>query len=248
MSAPSSPTERSPLLAAPGNAGSSTSSPSRPSYRQRALSRASGNPLPQPDSPVLGNGNVDLPVTEYGAAEQAADAAEEEGDLDPVAALQLRRKQRARRLLWRRVLAAVLLFLLISGIVLAIVLPLTIGRRGGAGGRKDKDVPDLTKLPPPKPGGRNPSYLVSGWGGAVASEEERCSKIGVESALSSLFSGFSRPRVLTITSSSSPRKRNGNGRRHRNRPLRRRCQLVLLRNWRRRLPRPSPTVSSHSQL
>ncbi|GAA5822503.1 hypothetical protein JCM11251_006360 [Rhodosporidiobolus azoricus] len=200
MSAPSSPTltDRSPLLPVPGH---STSSPSRPSYRQRALSRASGNPLPPSDSsPVLGNG-LDLPgaTTEYGATEQAAnggvDAAAggreggygtaENGELDPVTALHNRRRQRARRQLFRRILAGILFFLLLAGIILAIVLPLTIGRRGGGGGGggkkgKDKDVPDFTKLPPPKPGARNPSYLVTGWEGAVASEEERCSKIGVD--------------------------------------------------------------------
>ncbi|GAA5937568.1 hypothetical protein JCM10213_008396 [Rhodosporidiobolus nylandii] len=154
MSAPSSPveppTERSPLL--------TTGSPARPSYRQRALSRASGNPLPlAPDSPVFNGNGGELP-------ELAADA-----------------RARRRRTLVKRAVLALLVFLLVAGIVLSIVLPLTIGRRGKKGGRgEDKKVPDMTKLPPPKPGARNPAYMVSGWEGAVASEEERCSKIGVE--------------------------------------------------------------------
>lgn len=42
------------------------------------------------------------------------------------------------------------------------------------------DTPDFSKLPPPQPGGRNPSYLSSGWGGAVASEVDVCSEIGIE--------------------------------------------------------------------
>lgn len=86
-----------------------------------------------------------------------------------------------------------LLFLLTAGVVLAIVLPLTIGRRGGGGNHGDdrdgddqdgnkgrKDTPDMTHLPPPKAGARNPSYLVSGSNGAVASEEQRCSDIGID--------------------------------------------------------------------
>ncbi|GAA5864975.1 hypothetical protein JCM8547_004257 [Rhodosporidiobolus lusitaniae] len=161
MSAPSSPVdERSPLLLPTST--SSTGSPSRPSYRQRALSRASGNPLPlaSPDSPQLSTS--ELPS-------------------DPAtAAFDQQARERRRRLLLRRALLCILAFLLVSGIVLAIVLPLTIGRRGGGGGKKEKDVPDMTKLPPPQPGGRNPSYLESGYGGAVATEEERCSKIGVD--------------------------------------------------------------------
>ncbi|GAA5917932.1 hypothetical protein JCM5296_007002 [Sporobolomyces johnsonii] len=145
--AASSDTERTPLL-----------SPSpRPSYRQRALSRASGNPLPLAPS-----------------------------SSDPDEALSAQRALTLRRRL-KTALLAVLAFLLVSGIVLAIVLPLTIGRRGkggggGGGGGKKGDTPDFTKLPEPKPGGRNPSYLVSGWEGAVASEEGRCSQIGVDVA------------------------------------------------------------------
>ncbi|CEQ40121.1 SPOSA6832_01714 [Sporobolomyces salmonicolor] len=140
---PSSDTERTPLL-----------SPSpRPSYRQRALSRASGNPLPL-----------------------AASSSDPDEALSAQRALTLRRRLKTT-------LLAVLAFLLVSGIVLAIVLPLTIGRRGkggGGGDGKKGDTPDFTELPKPKPGGRNPSYLVSGWEGAVATEEGRCSQIGVD--------------------------------------------------------------------
>ncbi|GAA6031241.1 hypothetical protein JCM8097_005563 [Rhodosporidiobolus ruineniae] len=163
MSAPSSPTERSPLLAP---SGPSTSSPSRPSYRQRALSRASGNPLPLSPSPS------DAPALP--GAEADTSAAELAADL---------RVRARRRALLKRLALCLVAFLLVAGIVLAIVLPLTIGRRGKGGGNKggeDRKVPDMTKLPPPQPGGRNPAYLKSGWNGAVATEEERCSQIGVE--------------------------------------------------------------------
>lgn len=93
--------------------------------------------------------------------------------------------------------------MLISGIVLAIVLPLTIGRRGGGGKRnEDKKVPDMTHLPPPTPGGRNPAYMVNGYGGAVATEEERCSQIGVDSAFPSPFPpfavSFANPRTPAV--------------------------------------------------
>jgi gamma-glutamyltranspeptidase/glutathione hydrolase/leukotriene-C4 hydrolase len=146
----SSENERSPLL-------------SRPSYRQRALSRASGNPLPP------GTGSVDAPYTVSQAEQEAAE---------------IERGKYLRRRRTKIGLVVVLGFLLISGIVLAIVLPLTIGRRGR--GRNDdndgdgKDTPDFTRLPPPKAGLRNPNYLVNGWNGAVASEEERCSQIGID--------------------------------------------------------------------
>ncbi|GAA5974498.1 hypothetical protein JCM11641_002057 [Rhodosporidiobolus odoratus] len=169
MSAPTSPhTERSPLLA-PSSSSPSSASPARPSYRQRALSRASGNPLPLvngnggPDSPTLSsNGHGDLPY--FNA-----------NDPDNLS---------KRKLLFRRLIFALLAFLLLAGIVLSIVLPLTIGRHGGGGGKgnKGQDKPDYTKLPPPNQGGgeRNPAYMVSGYQGAVASEEGRCSQIGVD--------------------------------------------------------------------
>ncbi|BGP09746.1 hypothetical protein JCM10049v2_005619 [Rhodotorula toruloides] len=170
--------ERTPLLAPPPlpsdssappspNGSTATLSPSasRPSYRQRALSRASGNPLPLAAGPT-----DDDPAVLAEAEAEVAIA-----------------RRRARRRVWaKRVLLGVLGFLLLAGIVLSIVLPLTVGRRGrgggggGEGGKKKKDTPDMTHLPPPKPGARNPSYLVSGWNGAVASEEERCSRMGVD--------------------------------------------------------------------
>lgn len=173
--------ERTPLLAPPPlpsdssappspNGSTATLSPSasRPSYRQRALSRASGNPLPLAAGPT-----DDDPAVLAEAEAEVAIA-----------------RRRARRRVWaKRVLLGVLGFLLLAGIVLSIVLPLTVGRRGrgggggGEGGKKKKDTPDMTHLPPPKPGARNPSYLVSGWNGAVASEEERCSRMGVDGAV-----------------------------------------------------------------
>lgn len=42
------------------------------------------------------------------------------------------------------------------------------------------DTPDFTKLPGPKPGLRNPNYLVSSLHGAVASEVGICSEIGTQ--------------------------------------------------------------------
>ncbi|GJN92777.1 hypothetical protein Rhopal_005815-T1 [Rhodotorula paludigena] len=164
-SPPAADSERAPLL-------SSTLSPQRPSYRQRALSRASGNPLPTAADPDAANGGAlpaSSPSLEVATAEELA---------------LHRRAVRARRL--RALALCLLAFLLVAGIVLSIVLPLTIGRRGGGGGGgsgggdKKKDTPDMTKLPPPKPGARNPAYLLSGWNGAVASEEGRCSQIGVD--------------------------------------------------------------------
>ncbi|GAA5968400.1 hypothetical protein JCM3765_000447 [Sporobolomyces pararoseus] len=146
----SSENERSPLL-------------SRPSYRQRALSRASGNPLPP------GVGGVDGTYSVSAAEQEAAE---------------IERGKYLRRRRTKIGIVVVLGFLLVSGIVLAIVLPLTIGRRGRGKNNDDdgdgKDTPDFTRLPAPKPGLRNPNYLVNGWNGAVASEEERCSQIGVD--------------------------------------------------------------------
>ncbi|BGP56748.1 hypothetical protein JCM8202v2_004378 [Rhodotorula sphaerocarpa] len=172
--------------------------PVRPSYRQRALSRASGNPLPAAAMAASTN--------DYGATHSADDPADDADVNSPLLAReeavgpvdereQARVEEQAmriRRKRWiARGLACSLFFLLTAGIVLAIVLPLTIGRRGkhggddsdgggGKGKRGRKDTPDMTHLPPPKPGARNPSYLVSGWNGAVASEEQRCSDIGAD--------------------------------------------------------------------
>ncbi|GAA6061308.1 hypothetical protein JCM10212_005422 [Sporobolomyces blumeae] len=136
----------------------------RPSYRQRALSRASGNPLPL-------------------ASDAAANGSASGGDDEEDRMAEIARGQQLRRRRVKVALGAILALILVAGIVLAIVLPLTIGRRGRGGGQGDdsgrKDTPDFTRLPAPKPGLRNPNYLVSGWHGAVASEEERCSEIGV---------------------------------------------------------------------
>ncbi|GAA5928169.1 hypothetical protein JCM3775_002835 [Rhodotorula graminis] len=168
---PSSPVdERSPLLHSPPPGSTQTLSPARPSYRQRALSRASGNPIP-------------LTAEAQAALLERAPERDDQAALDAERALY--RARRARRV--RQALLACLGLVLVAGIVLAIVLPLTIGRRGGGGGGgggdgggKKRDTPDMTHLPPPGKGTRNPSYLVTGWNGAVASEEQRCSQIGVE--------------------------------------------------------------------
>ena len=45
---------------------------------------------------------------------------------------------------------------------------------------KEDDTPDFSRLPPPQPGIRNPNYVESGRNGAVASEVDVCSRIGVE--------------------------------------------------------------------
>jgi len=236
----SSPTENSPLL--------SPALSSRPSYRQRALSRASGNPLP--------------------LAESAPAVSAEE-----LEAAEIERGKYLRRRRTKIAIGAIAAFLLLSGIILAIVLPLTIGRRGKGGSKDDgkKDTPDFTRLPPPRDGLRNPNYLVNGWNGAVASEEARCSQIGVDSEfLLSRFapSASSPPYDGTASSSdrhaktiyylstgdselttfallprlisfSSARQWNCCRFRHRNCALRRSCQLVLVRNRWRRISRDS---------
>ncbi|GAA6015516.1 hypothetical protein JCM11491_004379 [Sporobolomyces phaffii] len=157
------PTTYTALGDAPNTAADSERTPllSRPSYRQRALSRASGNPLPLATEPS----------SSVSAAEQEA--------------AEIERGKYLRRRRTKIGLVVVLGFLLVSGIVLAIVLPLTIGRRGRGGNNAGddgdvNDTPDFTRLPPPKAGLRNPNYLVNGWNGAVASEEARCSQIGVD--------------------------------------------------------------------
>ncbi|GAA5867528.1 hypothetical protein JCM3774_003867 [Rhodotorula dairenensis] len=202
--------EHSPLL--PGSSSSTSgespprpphatlSPPTRPSYRQRALSRASGNPLPATTASEYG-ATHDAGSTATGTENENASLLTGEDSLGPASeeeqAEVAEHVKRIRRRTWiRRGLACSLLFLLTAGIVLAIVLPLTIGRRGsgnrggdsggddngndGGRGKGRKDTPDMTHLPPPKAGGRNPSYLVSGWNGAVASEERRCSEIGID--------------------------------------------------------------------
>lgn len=73
-------------------------------------------------------------------------------------------------------LGGFLAILLLIGGVAGIIL--TRGRGGTS--KTPDDTPDFSKLPPPAPGLRNPNYLVSGYGGAVASEVDVCSEIGVE--------------------------------------------------------------------
>jgi gamma-glutamyltranspeptidase/glutathione hydrolase/leukotriene-C4 hydrolase len=60
-------------------------------------------------------------------------------------------------------------------LVVGLVFGLRIHKRNG-----NQEVPDYSKLPGPKPGLRNPSYLVRGRHGAVATESEICSKIGLD--------------------------------------------------------------------
>ncbi|GAA5977199.1 hypothetical protein JCM10908_004892 [Rhodotorula pacifica] len=206
---PSDADERSPLLLSrtlsssassspPRPAHSTLSPPTRPSYRQRALSRASGNPLPTSADYGTTSSDGGSPATGGGENGSLLTAEESIGPVSEQEQAEVAEHvKRIRRRSWiRRGLVCSLLFLLTAGIVLAIVLPLTIGRRGGkhgsgggdndgdneggGGGKGRKDTPDMTHLPPPKAGGRNPSYLVSGYNGAVASEEQRCSDIGVD--------------------------------------------------------------------
>ena len=84
---------------------------------------------------------------------------------------------------WMGVIGGILGLILIAGAIVIIVLhPSAQG--GGSGGRgsggKGSDTPDYSKLPGAQPGMRNPNYLVSGQHGAVASEVDVCSQIGVE--------------------------------------------------------------------
>ena len=76
------------------------------------------------------------------------------------------------------------LFLGLSGAAIAIVgivlliVGLVFGLRIHKGNKQE--IPDYSKLPGPKPGLRNPSYLVRGRHGAVATESEICSQIGLD--------------------------------------------------------------------
>ncbi|SCV69782.1 BQ2448_1176 [Microbotryum intermedium] len=87
---------------------------------------------------------------------------------------------------WTRVAAGVLgLVLLVTGVVLIILrsegkLGRSRGDEGDSDGGGPNDTPDYSRLPPAKPGLRNPNYLVSGRNGAVATEVEVCSQIGVD--------------------------------------------------------------------
>ncbi|POY74464.1 putative Gamma-glutamyltransferase [Rhodotorula taiwanensis] len=211
--------ERSPLLASSAVSAKSTggaasspprpphatlSPPTRPSYRQRALSRASGNPLPTAAGGTSDYGTTSLTDSDADSNNDNSSGGGASQPLlltgdEPIGPVSERDQaqvedhvKRIRRRTWvRKTLVCLLLLLIVAGIVLAIVLPLTIGRKGKGNGGKDKDggsdgkkgkkdTPDMTHLPPPKAGGRNPSYLVTGWNGAVASEEQRCSEIGID--------------------------------------------------------------------
>ncbi|KAK4048201.1 hypothetical protein OIV83_004906 [Microbotryomycetes sp. JL201] len=83
---------------------------------------------------------------------------------------------------WMGVTGGALGLILIAGAIVIIVLHPSSGSGGGGSGRgrAGDDTPDYSKLPGPQPGGRNPSYLASGHGGAVASEVDVCSQIGVD--------------------------------------------------------------------
>lgn len=99
--------------------------------------------------------------------------------------LQEREAYKSQRLSKRR-----RIFLILAGTAILVVLIVLIivgtvyGNRirNNNGNKKpqDDDTPDYSKLPPPQPGLRNPSYLVRGMNGAVASETETCSQIGID--------------------------------------------------------------------
>lgn len=85
----------------------------------------------------------------------------------------IRAKRRRRVFLF---LAGVAVFTVLGVIVIvAIVYGYRIRRW-----RSRDDTPDYSILPPPQPGLRNPSYLVRGTHGAVATEAETCSQIGLD--------------------------------------------------------------------
>ena len=77
----------------------------------------------------------------------------------------------------------IFLFLATVAIVLVLGVIVTVAIVYGYRIRKWRsrdDTPDYSKLPPPQPGLRNPSYLVRGTHGAVATETETCSQIGLD--------------------------------------------------------------------
>ena len=65
-------------------------------------------------------------------------------------------------------------------IIVGLVLGLRLIRSRTSGPRENGPAPDPFRLPLPQPGLRNPSYLSRGRNGAVASEAEVCSAIGID--------------------------------------------------------------------
>lgn len=77
------------------------------------------------------------------------------------------------------------IFLFLAGLSILVVLAVIVivGTVYGQRIRRSKganETPDYSKLPPPQPGLRNPSYFVRGEHGAVATETETCSQIGID--------------------------------------------------------------------
>lgn len=93
------------------------------------------------------------------------------------------------------------------------------------GPSKPSDTPDFTKLPGPQPGLRNPNYLRTGYNGAVASEVDLCSEVGVQGTLVD-------EHDRATDAGSVARGRDRYGRRDRHDPLHRHDQHVLERYWR----------------
>jgi hypothetical protein len=78
-------------------------------------------------------------------------------------------------------LCAGLVFVLVAAFVactITMILVLDLNRNVAAPGEGNPPFP--TDLPKPKPGLRNPAYLVRGRTGAVATEAEICSDIGID--------------------------------------------------------------------
>ena len=116
----------------------------------------------------------------------------------------------ARSSLFGRTVAARRWLTLAAALVCATALGVLVGifsRRWlassspshGGGTKGGTTTPDFTGLPPPKPDQRNPSYLVSGYNGAVATEVDVCSQIGVDGA-SSAPAPLSRGRTHCFSS------------------------------------------------
>jgi gamma-glutamyltranspeptidase / glutathione hydrolase / leukotriene-C4 hydrolase len=77
----------------------------------------------------------------------------------------------------RRVLAVFTLLGLAVALASFVIIAITAGVRiGGRGGSSSIPI----NLPPPRDGVRNPAILVRGHQGAVATEAEICSNIGVD--------------------------------------------------------------------